>query len=70
MRKMKQNRERAGNAGRRETIAGEKSLKCCGNCRYCEKGTGGSSLRCRRHKIETYFAALCGECEIMIAPEG
>ena len=61
---------RAMNSGLcREISAGEAADRCCGKCRHCEKGQG-EKLRCRRHKIETYFAAMCKECEPCMAPEG
>ena len=59
-----------GNDGYREIIDGEEIRKCCGNCRYCEKGPGENRFRCRRHKIETYFAAQCSECEPYLGTEG
>ena len=58
------------NDGRRETVSGDGIRKCCGNCRYCEKSAGENRFRCRRHKIETYFAGQCGECELDWVTEG
>ena len=52
----------------REGNAVETVERCCGKCRYCE-WKQGEKLRCRRHKIETYFAAMCRECELCIVPE-
>ena len=60
---------RGMNNGRiRETNAGEAPDRCCGKCRFCERKQG-EQLRCRRHKIETYFAAMCRECEPCMTPE-
>ena len=39
----------------------DESGRCCGKCRSCEKAASGKKMRCRRHKIETYFAAMCGD---------
>ena len=62
--KMKNQPVNSGLCG--ELHAGEAPERCCGKCRYCERKQG-EKLRCRRHKIETYFAGMCRECEPCMA---